>query len=224
MTNSRDPRQHSARVTRLTLLASQVAFACASYSPHHAARLAPAGANETSVAADVLLVDRGLGPELFAIPEFALSRGLSQDWDAGGRVYPFGVELNARRRLLGYGAALVSVMPLVAVSQVSATNADTSFVDVNAGALLLNGHRLTPTLELTLGLRSQLRLGLNAVAVREDFDAARWALLAGTSVALQWRLSPHTMLVPGVVVLCPYDLDRGVWDFPIVQGGAGVTW
>lgn len=207
-----------------TLLASQAALACASYSPHHAARLAPAGTNEASFAADALLVDRGLGPEVFAIPEFALSRGLSEDWDAGGRVYPFGVELNARHRLLGYGAALVSVMPLVAVSQVSATNADTSFVDVNAGAIILNGHRLTPNLELTLGLRSQLRLGLNAVAVREDFDAARWAVLAGTSVALHWRVSSQSMLVPGLVVLCPYDLDRDVWDFPILQAGASVTW
>lgn len=224
MTIAHGPCQRSSRLTLLALLVSQAALACASYSPHHAARLAPAGTNQASVAADALLVDRGLGPEVFALPEFALSRGLSEDWDAGGRVYPFGVELNARHRLLGYGAALVSLMPLVAVSQVSATNADTSFVDVNAGALLLNGHRLTPKLELTLGLRSQFRLGLNAVAVREDFDAARWALLTGTSVALHWRVSAQSMLVPGVVVLCPYDLDRDVWDFPIVQGGAAVTW
>jgi len=208
----------------MMLIAGQALSSCASYSPHHSARLAPAGSSEASVAADALLIDRGLGPEVFALPEFALSHGLSHDWDAGGRLYPFGIELNARHRLLGYGPALVSVMPLLAVSQVSATNADTSFADVNAGAVLLNGHRLTPKLELTLGLRSQLRLGLNAVAVREDFDAARWAILAGTSVALHWRVAAESLLVPGVVVLCPYDLDRDLWDFPIVQAGTAVTW
>lgn len=208
----------------MMLIAGQALSSCASYSPHHSARLTPAGSSEASVAADALLIDRGLGPEVFALPEFALSHGLSHDWDAGGRVYPFGIELNGRHRLLGYGPALVSVMPLLAVSQVSATNADTSFADVNAGAVLLNGHRLTPKLELTLGLRSQLRLGLNAVAVREDFDAARWAILAGTSVALQWRVAAESLLVPGVVVLCPYDLDRDLWDFPIVQAGTAVTW
>lgn len=205
-------------------LAGPVAVACASYSPHHTARLIPPGENEASFAADALVVDRGLGPEVFALPEFALSRGLSNEWDAGGRVYPFGVELNARRHLLRYADALLSLMPLFAVSQVSATNADTSFVDLNAGAVLLNGFRLSPKLELTLGLRSQVRLGLNAVAVREDFDAARWGILAGTSAALRWRVSEGSTLVPGVLVLFPYDLDRDLWDFPIFQGGAAITW
>lgn len=208
----------------LSVIACQAALACASYSPHQAARLTPRGQYEASFAADALVVDRGLGPEVFALPEYALNRGLSDAWDVGGRVYPVGVEANARRRLLQYPGGLVSVMPLLAVSQVSATNADTSFVDLNAGASLLNGLRLGPKLELTLGLRSQLRLGLNAVAVREDFDAARWALLTGTSAALHWRVSAQSTLVPGVVVLFPYDLDRDVWDFPIFQGGAAVTW
>ena len=210
--------------TLVAVLACPTLLACASYSPHQSARLAPAGTNAASFAADALVLDRGLGPEVFALPEFALSRGLSDDWDAGGRVYPFGVELNARRRLVSDGPRLTSVMPLIAVSQVTGTNADTSFVDVNAGAVLLNGIELGPKLELTVGFRSQLRLGLNAVAVREDFDDARWALLTGTSAALHWRLSPALTLVPGVVVLMPYDLDRDDWDFPILQGGAAITW
>ena len=170
MTGMRRSCQRSRLGTVLGGLACPLAFACASYSPHHTARLTPPGSNEVSLAADALVVDRGLGPELLGLPEFALSRGLSDDWDAGGRVYPFGVELNAKRRLVQDGNTLVSVMPLFAVSQVTATNADTSFVDLNAGALLLNGIELGPKLVLTLGFRSQLRLGLNAVAVREDFD------------------------------------------------------
>jgi len=213
-----------ARLGTVLALACPLAFACASYSPHHTARLTPPGSNEVSLAADALVVDRGLGPELLGLPEFALSRGLSDEWDAGGRVYPFGVELNAKRRLVRDGNTLVSLMPLFAVSQVTATNADTSFVDLNAGALLLNGIELGPKLTLTLGFRSQLRLGLNAVAVREDFDAARWALLTGMSTALSWRVSARATLIPGVVVLAPYDFDRDDWDFPIVQGGCAVTW
>ena len=208
----------------LTVFGAATACACASYSPHHTARLAPTGRTEASFAVDALVVDRGLGPEVFALPEFALSRGLSDDWDVSGRIYAFGIEASARHRLLRYPNALVSVMPLLAVSQVSATNADTSFADVNTGALLLGGYTLDEKLELTLGLRSQLRLGLNAVAVREDFAAARWAILTGTSAALRWRVAGETALVPGVVVLFPYDLDRDVWDFPIFQGGAAVTW
>lgn len=216
--------QRSRLGTVLSALACPLVFACASYSPHHTASLTPPGTNQVSLAADALVVDRGLGPELLGLPEFALSRGLSDDWDAGGRVYPFGVELNAKRRLVQSGNTLTSLMPLFAVSQVTATNADTSFVDLNAGALLLNGIDLGPKLALTLGFRSQLRLGLNAVAVREDFDAARWALLTGMSTALSWRFSDQSTLLPGVVVLAPYDFDRDDWDFPIIQGGCAVTW
>jgi len=220
----RCPSPRSRIAPWLSGLVCPLAVACASYSPHHTARLTPPGTNEVSLAADALVVDRGLGPEVLGLPEFALSRGLSEDWDAGGRVYPFGIEFNAKRRLVRDGKALVSVMPLLSASQVTATNADTSFVDLNAGALLLNGIELGPKLALTVGFRSQLRLGLNAVAVREDFDAARWALLTGASAALSWRLSAQSTLIPGVVVLAPYDLDRDDWDFPIVQGGGAVTW
>lgn len=224
MTLARRPFQLSRLAAVLSGLACPLTFACASYSPHHTARLAPAGTNEVSLAADALVVDRGLGPELLGLPEFALSRGLSENWDAGGRVYPFGIELNAKRRLVRDGNTLVSVMPLFAVSQVTATNTDTSFVDLNAGALLLNGIDLGPKFALSVGFRSQLRLGLNAVAVREDFDAARWALLTGMSAALGWRMSAEATLLPGAVVLAPYDFDRDDWDFPIVQAGCAVTW
>lgn len=200
------------------------ALACASYSPHQGARLTPMGKNEAAFAADALVIDRGLGPELFALPEFALSRGLSPDWDMGGRVYPFGVELNARHRLLEHGGYLASVMPLFSVSQVSATNADTNFAELTSGAVLLNGVTLGPRLYLSFGLRSQLRLGLNAVSVREDFAAANWALLSGTSAALHWRVSEQSTLIPGIVALFPYDFERDDWDFPILQGGAAITW
>ena len=223
MTESR--RRHSQPLRWLALVSSAgTAFACASYSPHQGARLTPMGKNEAAFAADALVLDRGLGPELFALPEFALSRGLSRDWDLGGRVYPFGLEVNARHRILERGGYLASVMPLFAVSQVSATNPDTNFVELTSGGVLLNGITLGPRLHLSLGLRSQLRLGLNAVSVREDFDAANWALLSGTSAALHWRVSEQSTLIPGVVVLFPYDFERDDWDFPLFQGGAAITW
>jgi len=223
VTRARRSSQRS-RLAALSGLFCPLALACASYSPHHTARLTPPGTNEVSLAADALVVDRGLGPEVLGLPEFALSRGVSEDWDAGGRLYPFGVELSGKRRLVRDGNTQVSVMPLFAVSQVTATNADTSFVDLNAGAVLLNGIELGSKLALNVGFRSQLRLGLNAVAVREDFAAARWALLTGASAALSWRVSAQATLVPGVVVLAPYDFDRDDWDFPIVQAGCAVTW
>ena len=197
---------------------------CASYSPHHGARLTPPHTTERTLSADALVVDRGFGPQLLGVPEFALSRGLDASWDLGGRVYPLGIEVMARHRLLAKRDYRVTLMPLVAVSQVSATNPDTSFAEVTAGGVLMHGIRLSPSLELSLGFRSQARLGLNAVAVREDFGAARWGVLAGGSATLRWPLSAHSALEPGLLVLAPYDIDRETWDFPICQGGVALSW
>jgi hypothetical protein len=182
------------------------------------------GFNEVTLAADALIVDRGFGPELFGVPEFALSRGLTSNSDVGGRIYPLGVEVFARRRLVRQPQAQLSVLPLLAFGQVSATNADTRFADVTSGAALLAGFELNPKLRLSVGLRSHLRLGLNAVAIREDFGAARWAVLIGSSASLDWRISSELVLNPGVILLLPYDIDLKKWDFPILQGGAGIKW
>jgi len=197
---------------------------CASYSPHQGASLTAFDQREYALAADAIVVDRGLGPEVLAVPEFGLSKRVSERWDAGGRVYPLGLELHARHRLYAQQGYQLTLMPLFAASQVSATNADTNFAELGAGGVVLNGFEFTPALALCLGLRSQLRLGLNAVALREDFAAANWALLNGGSLALSWRMTPRHTLLPGVLVLFPYDLERSAWDYAIVQAGLGLSW
>lgn len=208
----------------LGLVLGLLVQACASYSPHQSALPTPSGMTNSALAADFIVVDRGLGPELFASPEFGVSHGVSRNLTLGGRVYPLGVEFFAKHRAIDRVSGRVSLMPLAAVSQVSATNADTSFVDVTSGCALLGGLDLTPKLTLNVGLRSQLRLGLNAVAVREDFGAARWALLSGGSLGLDWHLNRALTLNPALLVLVPYDFDREVWDFPIFQGGVALGW
>lgn len=196
---------------------------CSTYNPHLAATPTPRGATDLAITADALMVDRGLGPELLMAPDVSLRRGLRDHWDIGARLFPLGIELNARHRLLARGAFELSLMPLLAGGVVTYTNADTSFVATSAGLGALNGVRLGKKTALTLGLRSGLELGLNAVAVHEDFSAARWRALGGGSVALTYRESDLWSLSPGVVVLVPYDLDRSETGSPIVQGGAAAS-
>jgi hypothetical protein len=196
---------------------------CATYNPHLAATPTARGATDLALTADALVVDRGLGPELMVAPDVSLRRGLRDDWDIGARFFPLGVELNARHRLLNSGAFQLSLMPLLTGGVVTYTNADTSFVAMSAGVVALNGFRLGQRSELTLGLRSGLEVGLNAVAVHEDFSAARWRVLGGGSVALAYRVSERWWLSPGLVVLVPYDLDRSETAFPIVQGGVAAS-
>jgi hypothetical protein len=200
------------------------AAGCATYNAHMTAAPTPPSTTDFAVTADALVVDRGLGPELLAAPDVSVRRGLGGDWDAGVRLFPLGAELSARHRLLEGPLYELAVAPLVAGGLVTFTNADTSFFATSAGLLALNGFRLNERTELTLGVRSALEMGLNAVAVREDFSAARFRIVAGGSAALAYRAGERWSLSPAIVVLVPYDLDRAESNFPIVQGGVSVTW
>jgi hypothetical protein len=195
------------------------AAGCASYNPHLAATPTPRSTTDLAVTADALLLDRGLGPELFPVPDVSLRRGVGADWDLGGRLFALGGELSARGRVYRAGRYQLALLPLVAGGLVTRTNEDTSFFALSSGAAALNGFRLGERAELTFALRSQLELGLNAVALREDFSAARFRLLAGGSVALDAPIGERWFLSPGIVVLLPYDLDRSELGFPLLQGG-----
>lgn len=204
-------------------LGSFLAVGCASYNPHLSATPTPRSATDVAVAANVLVLDRGLGPELFAAPDVSLRRGVSANWDLGVRAFALGAEFSARGRVLHAERYELALVPLLAVGLVTLTNEDESFVATSAGLAALNGVRLGERNELTFGLRSQLEAGLNAVAVREDFSAARWRILNGGSVALALPISARWTLSPGVVVLLPYDFDRSELGFPVIQGGLSAS-
>jgi hypothetical protein len=198
--------------------------ACATYNPHVAATPTPAATTDFAVTADVLVVDRGLGPELFAAPDVAVRRGLGGDWDLGLRLFPLGGEFSARGRLVAAPGYELTLQPLLAGGLVTFTNADTSLFATGVGLGALNDFRLSERTELTFGLRSGLEVGLNAVAVREDFSAARFRVLGGASLALAHRVGERFSLSPGAIVLVPYDLEHSEAGFPIVQGGVAASW
>jgi len=195
---------------------------CATYNPHLDAAPTPRGTTDFGVSADALLVDRGVGPELLPAPDVSLRRGLGADWDLGVRLFPLGAEVSARRRVYDAGRYELALLPLLWGGLVTLTNADTSLFATSAGLTALNGFKLSERSDLTLGLRAGVEVGLNAVAVREDFSAARWRLLAGGSVSLRYRVSNRWSLSPGVIALVPYDLDYSRARVPIVQGGVAV--
>jgi hypothetical protein len=197
---------------------------CATYNPHTAATPTRAGTTDFAATADVLVIDRGLGPELLAAPDVSLRRGLGTDWDAGLRLFPLGVELSARGRMYDGAVYDFSLLPLLGGAVVTFTNEDTSFFVASAGLAALNGLRLNERTELTLGLRSGLEAGLNAVAVREDFSATRWRVVGGGSVALAWRAGERWSLSPALAVLVPYDFDRSETRPAIVQAGVAASW
>jgi hypothetical protein len=197
---------------------------CVSYGSHLSATPTPPGETEYSVNVDALLLDRGFGPQVLPNPEASIRRGLGRELDLGLRVNALGAEVSSRIGLLELDRYRLTSVPLLGGGFVPATNQDTGLATTTTGVVLLNGLGVASRTEVVLGLRGQARLDLNAVAVQEDFSAATWRFVPGVSLGVRFPVSRRLFLFPEVVVLVPYDLERGNFEVPILQGGVGVQW
>jgi hypothetical protein len=171
-----------------------------------------------------LVLDRGFGPQVLPNPEASIRWGLARELDFGLRVNALGAEASSRIGLVRAGEYRLTALPLLGGGFVSATNQDTELVTTTAGLALLNGIAIGSRTDLVVGLRGQARLGLNAVAVQEDFAEASWSLVPGGSLGVRFPVSERFLLFPEVVVVVPYDLERGGFRTLVLQGGVAVQW
>jgi len=197
---------------------------CISYGSHLSATPTPPGQTEYSVNADALLLDRGFGPQVLPNPEVAIRRGFTRGLDLGLRLNALGAEASSRLALLTLESYRLTAVPLLGGGFVPATNPDTELVTTTAGLVALSGLSVASRTEVVLGLRGQTRLGLNAVAVGEDFSEATWSFVPGGSLGVRFPVSARLFLFPEVVVVVPYDLEGGGFEVPIVQGGIAFQW
>ncbi len=205
----------------LVFLASS---SCISYGSHLSATPTAPGETEYSVSADALVLDRGFGPQVLPNPELGIRWGLARELDFGLRVNALGGEASSRLGLVALDGYRLTLVPLLGGGFVPATNQDTELVTTTAGFLALNGIRLGSRTELVVGLRAQPRLGLNAVAVQEDFSEATWSFVSGGSLGVRFPLGDRLFLFPEAVVVVPYDLEGGSFRTPILQAGVAVQW
>ena len=182
------------------------------------------GRTEYSLGADALVLDRGFGPQVLPNPEASIRFGLARELDFGLRVNALGAEASSRIGLVHFERYRLTTLPLLGGGFVPATNQDTELFTTTAGMVLLNGFTLGSRSELVVGLRGQARLGLNAVAVQEDFAEATWSFAPGGSLGVRFPVSERFYLFPEVVVVAPYDLELGAFETPILQGGVAVQW
>lgn len=215
----------SAELARVTVcLTCFAATACVSYGSHLSATPTPRGGVEYSLNADALLLDRGFGPQVLPNPEASIRWGIARELDFGLRVNALGAEASSRIGLVVLDGYRLTAVPLLGGGFVPATNQDTELVTTTLGLIALNGIELAPRTELVVGFRAQPRLGLNAVAVREDFAEATWSFMSGGSLGLRFPVSDRFFLFPEAVVVVPYDLEVGAFRSPILQAGVGVQW
>ena len=199
---------------------------CVSYGSHLSATPTKPGQTEYSVNVDVLLIDRGFGRQVLPNPEASIRWGLAREVDLGLRVNALGAEASSRIGLLQLGRYRLTSVPLLGGGFVPATNQDTGLATTTAGVVLLNGIRVSPSssTEVIVGLRGQVRLDLNAVAVQEDFSAASWSFVPGGSLGVRFPVGSRAFLFPEIVLLAPRDLESARWQPLALQGGLGVQW
>jgi len=197
---------------------------CVSYGSHLSAAPTPPGQTEYSLNVDGMVLDRGFGPQVLPNPEASIRWGVTHVLDFGLRVNALGAEASSRFGVLQLGHYRFTAVPLLGGGFVPATNQDTGLVTTTAGMVLLNGWTLGSSTELVVGLRGQVRLELNAVAVQEDFSAATWSFVPGGSVGVRFPTGGRLFLFPEVVVLVPHGLEGEGFQAPILQGGVGIQW
>ena len=195
---------------------------CVSYGSHLSATPVPAGQDEVALSADVLVIDRGLGPQLLPNPEAAWRSGLGENMDLGARVNVGGVEANGRFRVLSSTLLELTLVPGVGVGFVPVTNADSGLFHVSALGAVLAGIELDRRNQLVIGARGMASYTFPLTAFSGDAAGAKVIYLVGGVLGVRLPVGESTYLFPDINVLVPYDSDRREWFFPNIQGGVSL--
>jgi hypothetical protein len=174
------------------------------------------------LSADVLVVDRGLGPQLLPNPEAGWRRGIGDDTDLGARINFGGVEANGRFRVLKSNGLHLALVPGVGVGFVPVTNADSGLFHVSALGAVLGGVELARRSQFVIGARGIASYAFPLTAFRGDAAGAKGIYLVGGVLGVRLPVGESTYLFPDINLLAPYDSDRRQWYFPSIQGGVSL--
>lgn len=191
---------------------------CASYGSHLAASPLPAGKRELSLNADVLVIDRGLGPQVLPNPEVGYRFGLGPELDLGGRLNAGSLEVNGRWRF-ARGVADLALVPGLGLGFVPVTNSDTGLFNAHLLASLLAGFHPSERSELVLGARGGVTYAFPKSLFAGDTSEDKLVYLAGGVLGVRFPVGARTYLFPELNLLFPYDTYWDEWNFPTFQGG-----
>jgi hypothetical protein len=195
---------------------------CASYGSHLSASPTAPGNRELALSADVLVIDRGVGPQVLPNPEIGLRLGLVDDLDIGGRLNAGGFEGNARWRVLASEAFDLAVVPGLGFGFVPVTNADSGIFNANGLATVLGGVKVGSRTDLVFGMRGVATYAFPLTAFRGDASGAKMLYLPGGMIGMRMPVGKTSYVFPDVSVLRPYDSERDEWYFPTIQGGVSL--
>lgn len=197
------------------------ASGCVSYGSHLGTAPLPSGSRELSLAADGLLVDRGLGPQLLPNPEVGYRIGVGHELDVGARLNVGSLELSGRWRFLQGDVSLALVQGL-GFGFVPVTNRDTGLFNAHWLTSLLVGTPVTRTSELVFGVRGAMTYAFPLTAFRGDASEATTYWLGGGEAGYRFAIGKEVYLFPQLTALRAYDTRAGEWLYPTLQGGVAL--
>jgi hypothetical protein len=203
-------------------LALGVLVGCASYGSHLTSSPVQPGKNSVLLAADALVIDRGVGPQVLPNPELGLRFGIAPRVDVGGRMNLGSVETNARWRFLDGPAFGLALVPGLGFGFVPVTNADTGLFNAHVLGSLIAGVAIAERTELVAGARGASTYAFPLTTFRGDPAGARWLHAGGGVLGVRFPVGRATYLFPEVNVLVPYDTGPADWYFPTLQGGVAL--
>ena len=196
-------------------LASAAAPATARTSPP--ARCPPAP-HEVSLNADVLVIDRGLGPQLLPAPELGYRFGVLTISTSEGALNAGSLELNARWRFLQDTAADLALVPALGFGFVPATNPDTGTFNAHLlGSARSRACTCPKRTDSSCWARAGGDLRVSGDRLQRRPHRRQPLLPAGgvAGAALPGRLRAY--LFPELNVLFPVRHARDEWYFPTLQ-------
>jgi hypothetical protein len=191
---------------------------CASYGSHLSASPLPPGGRQLSVNADLLVIDRGLGPQVLPNPELGYRFGLGESVDIGGRLNAGSFEINTRVRVLR-GVLDLAVIPGVGFGFVPVTNADTGLFNAHGLASLVGSWHPVQSWDVVFGARAGLTYAFPLTAFRGVTAGDDVFYLIGGVLGIRFPIGKRTWLFPDLNLLYPYDTGRKAWNAPTLQGG-----
>ncbi|MCE9669905.1 hypothetical protein LY474_19075 [Myxococcus stipitatus] len=193
---------------------------CLSGASNLGAATTPVGTTEVGVSVNAIAFERGRERAYLPNPELNFRKGAGDDWDWGGRLTLFGLELGTRHRLVEGSGLTFSVAPSAGVWYVPVTNNSTEPVNLRLGAQALLDYRIDRRWTVTGGASVSGAFAGPLTAFQGRFEGSHLLASPGGSLGIAYRLSPSLELRAEGGFEVPFDVREGRRQ---TTGHAGLT-
>jgi hypothetical protein len=207
----------SSALLALTLIG--VFQGCATFSTHLEPRPTAKGRTEFHATADFIAFTEKSGKQqILPDLEIGIRYGLSEKADIGGRLFPFGAELNSRVALLLGDNLDIGIIPGASAAFVTQSSDEAKFLALSFSMPVLFGIALGDSGTLVVGPKLGAQIATQTSSDLEDTEGAL-TLQPGGVIGVKLVLGENLALFPELNVIYPYSTNNAKFEKPMWQGG-----